>query len=40
MKRLLTLAAVIALSPVIVIGAAFLWAICEMEPIRPEEVEE
>lgn len=40
MKRLLTLAAIVALSPVIFVGALFLYAICEMEPVRPVEVDE
>ena len=40
MRKLLTIAAVVALSPVIVVGALFLYAICEMEPIRPVEDEE
>ena len=40
MKRLLTIAAVVALSPVIVVGALFVWAVCEMEPVRPVEVDE
>ncbi len=37
MKRLLTFAAVLVLSPVIIVVAAVLVAVCELQPIMPEE---
>ncbi len=40
MKRLLTFAVVLVLSPVIIAATAILYAVCEMQPIRAEEFEE
>ena len=37
MKRLLTFATVLVLSPVIIVVTAILYAVCELQPVTPED---